>query len=455
LPEHSTQNTGSERRRVLFIAYTFPPVGGAGVQRTAKFTKYLPQFGWDVSVLTVSNPSVPVVDDSLLSDIPPSTDVIRTRTFEPSYSAKRAVGGTHSVSAIGRFLRSAARSVLLPLLQPDPQILWTWPAFLAATKATRTKQYDVIVASAPPFSSFLLGATLSRHTGLPLVLDYRDEWSVSNTYWENRHLGRISLAVQARMERHALRRAMLVVATTASSATALRTLSHDAGSRASVTHIYNGFDPDDFAAPIQRVERTQMLRLVYTGTLHNLVSVQPLVVAIEALAATQPDLAQRLEIVFAGRRTSTQDELLRRLNGLCRLDARDYVSHGEAIELMRSADILCVILSDLPGADRVVPAKVFEYLASGRPILAIAPPGELWDLLDSYPAAFRFRLDAMQQLRDWLDAALRGTACKFDIAHLNPDPYSRRSQAQYLASMLNALSRRGRAEPAPVPRTRG
>src|SRR4029453_11382264 len=79
------------RRRALFIAYTFPPVGGAGVQRTTKFVKYLPQFGWEASVLTVSNPSVPVRDESLCRDVPASTTIVRARTFEPSYATKAAL----------------------------------------------------------------------------------------------------------------------------------------------------------------------------------------------------------------------------------------------------------------------------------------------------------------------------------------------------------------------------
>ena len=126
------------RRRALFIAYTFPPVGGAGVQRTTKFVKYLPQFGWDATVLTAGNPSVPVRDESLCRDIPPSTHVVRARTFEPPYAAKRsltqdAAQDAAAVSPIKRLMKAAARRAALALLQPDPQILWVLPAFRAAS----------------------------------------------------------------------------------------------------------------------------------------------------------------------------------------------------------------------------------------------------------------------------------------------------------------------------------
>src|SRR4029453_3523606 len=234
------------RRRALFIAYTFPPVGGAGVERTTKFVKYLPQFGWDPSVLTVSNPSVPVRDESLCRDVPTSTRIVRARTFEPSYVAKQTLANDGAPAGVGRLVKAAARKAVASLLQPDPQVLWNAPAFRAAVRTLRDVRHDVIVASGPPFSSLMLGAALSRYTKVPLVLDYRDEWDVSNTHWENRRPGTPSLALQRVMERYGLRRATMVIATSPQSAARLDVLRRAAGSPASVTHIFNGFDPDDF-----------------------------------------------------------------------------------------------------------------------------------------------------------------------------------------------------------------
>jgi glycosyltransferase involved in cell wall biosynthesis len=425
---------------VLFIAYTFPPTGGAGVQRTTKFAKYLPHFGWDVSVLTVSNPSVPVVDESLVRDVPPATHVIRARTFEPSYSVKRSLAGDGPSRGFTAFLRKAARRTLLSLLQPDPQILWSGPAFRAAIRSLRQARHDAIVASAPPFSSLLLGAALSRYTKVPLVLDYRDEWSVSNAHWESRHLGRLSVRIQRRMEHYALRRAAIVVATSPRSAGALTELCRHARSAASVTHIYNGFDPDDFAgpAPPARPRASESWRLVYTGTLFSLTSPGPLVAAIEALAASEPAAARKIELVFAGRRTPDQDQLLQRVAPLCRLDTREYIPHDEAIALIRSADALCVLLSDLPEAGRVVPAKVFEYMASQKPILAVAPRGEVWDLLRSHPASFVCPTTGVSELRDWLVRSVNGGARWPEGARLDITPYNRRIQARSLADLLDA-----------------
>src|SRR4051812_27687343 len=98
---HTT--TSTDRKRVLFISYAFPPVGGAGVQRVTKFIKYLRHIGWDSSVLTVANPSVPVMDHTLVADLPSDTTLVKARTLEPGYAAKQSIAATASRSIGSRF----------------------------------------------------------------------------------------------------------------------------------------------------------------------------------------------------------------------------------------------------------------------------------------------------------------------------------------------------------------
>jgi hypothetical protein len=446
----SSYSNGAARRRALFIAYTFPPVGGAGVQRTTKFVKYLPQFGWAASVLTVSNPSVPVRDESLCRDVPPSTNVVRARTFEPSYSTKAALvrGGI----AAGRrsIVRRALHRAVIGVLQPDPQILWNGPAFLAGMRALRNAPHDAIVASAPPFSTLLLGAALSRAANIPLVLDYRDEWGVSNRYWENRQLRGPSVVLQHAMETYVLRRAGVVLATSPRSAGELEALCRAAGASAPVTHIFNGFDPEDFDSTAAPRRSTGTWRLVYTGTLYNLMSPEPLVQAIATLARSRPELAARIELVFAGRRAAEQAERLARIAAVCRLQTHDYLPHADAIALMRSADALCVLLSDLPGSDRVIPAKLFEYIASRRPILAIAPRGDVWDLLRTHPAAFACTPGDVGGIHDWIARAIDGGVHAADGSAMDTQLFNRRGQAQRLGSLLDDLVSAKRADRVPV-----
>jgi glycosyltransferase involved in cell wall biosynthesis len=231
---------------------------------------------------------------------------------------------------------------------------------------------------------------LHRLSGLPLVLDYRDEWGLTNECQENKEFGAVGRWLNGKLERAVVRRASAVVATTMSSADGLSRIVRDAGSHARVACIPNGFDPDDFTGEDPREPGRACYRLVYAGTLWNLTSVAPLVDAIALLCSRSPALAARLELVFVGRKTADQERHLSRLaDQPARVVEHRYVDHPAAVQTMRSADLLCALLTDRPGADRVLPGKIFEYMACGRPVLAIAPRGDLWQVLDDYPSSRR------------------------------------------------------------------
>lgn len=465
-------------RRVLIVAYNFPPVGGAGVQRVTKFVKYLPDFGWNATVLTTANPSVPVYDESLLADVPPPTVIVKARTLEPGYALKRVVSASGAASlqtrsaseggantdpsasarwtkfaaAAKSFAKQALRGVANLVLQPDPQVLWNSQAIDAGLRALCQRKHDAIFVTAPPFSSFLIGRELARRTGLPLVLDYRDEWSISNTYLENKRLGWLSRTWQQHQQTQCVRAASALVATTRHSAESLEKVAKSSGTRPIVTHIYNGFDAADFhaetpplpdAALASANDPTQPYKLAYIGTLWNLTSVEPIVRAVQRLAERSPDLATRLELHFVGRRTATQDEWLDQLGPLpCRVVRQPYLDHDEALKLMRSADGLCLLLSDLPEAGRVVPAKMFEYLAVRRPIFAIVPSGEVSSLLNDCPFAFVHSPSDVtgltQRLGDEIERHRLGISLPTGL--WNSSRFERRRQTEQLAELLNRVS---------------
>jgi len=423
------------------------------VQRAVKFAKYLPEHGWDVSVLTTSNPSVPVLDPSMLSDVPPATIVRRARTLEPAYAVKSFVtSGSATVkrqNTFGQIIKGAARWCAKTLLQPDPQILWMPGAVRAGRQLLADAPHDAVMVTGPPFSAFLIGRRLARETGLPLVLDYRDEWSLSNLVWENRRIGRVSALLQRRMQEKVLRSADALIATTGASAEALEDISKPSASGAVVSTVYNGFDPDDFpttqnesTTQVDPPRRHSKYRLAYVGTLWNLTSIEPLVQAIHELCRSDPELGERLELVLAGRRTSEQDERLLALEGLpCQVSCRPYVEHQEAVEIMRAADGLCLLLSDVESAGRVVPAKLFEYMAARRWILSVTPRGEVWDLLRDHPAAECREPKDIEGIADVLASEIRRHVDGIRGHHFDDDfrQYDRRNQARQLATLLDGL----------------
>ena len=213
------------RRRVLLIAYSFPPVGGAGVQRPVKWTKYLPQFGWDVTVLTPENPSVPVRDESLLTEIPADTRIVRARTWEPSYENKQRLAGQSTGQSPGFTQRCKqlglrlVKSGVQKLLQPDLQVLWKRNAIRAATRELAAVPHDAILVTVPPYSMLSIGVALKQRFSLPVVFDFRDEWDLSSRYLEQTPRDWWSQTIQASLQRRWLKQADAVIATTQASAT--------------------------------------------------------------------------------------------------------------------------------------------------------------------------------------------------------------------------------------------
>src|SRR3954447_4054037 len=155
-------------KRVLVIAYFFPPLGGAGVQRTLKHVKYLPEFGWEPVVLTTSSRSYPALDPSLEAEIGAGVPVIRAGAI-PVLGRARVLGG----EALRRLrLQSAGAALTFP----DEYAEWVPGAIRAGVRAAREHDVEAIYVSSPPFSAVVAALEIRRRTGLPLVTDFRDEW---------------------------------------------------------------------------------------------------------------------------------------------------------------------------------------------------------------------------------------------------------------------------------------
>ena len=459
-------------RRLLLIAYNFPPVGGAGVQRPVKWVKHLRQFGWDVTVLTTENPSVPARDESLLADIPSDVSVVRARTWEPDYGVKQGLVETTNAgsTSLSVRLKSAVknmvkRSVKL-LLQPDPQVLWVHNAIRAGRNILRERRHDAILVTAPAYSSFFIGTSLKRSFALPLILDFRDEWDMSGRYLENAQRDWFSSGIQSAMQRFVLKRADAVVATTkASTANLGEKLIRLKRPNVPAVTVYNGFDSEDFGlhseiaevrpsfsnSPndpgIQSASQDAVLpaprfRLLYTGTLWNLTTIEPLVQAVLQLQSTDPDLVARLELVCVGRKTDEQKQILDRLkSAACRFELIDYCQHAKVLEWLHDADAVCLLLSDVPGAERVVPAKLFEYLAIRKEMLAIVPQGETADIVRRFFPAGPVEPKNISGIADWLKQRLAGVSKSVtkNVEMVDLEEFSRVTQTRRLAETLDQL----------------
>jgi glycosyltransferase involved in cell wall biosynthesis len=369
-------------RRVLILAYHFPPVGGAGVQRTLKFVKHLPGLGWEPVVVTGPLDSVGdanLKDDTLAGQLPEGLDVRRVPGPEPEPQQR---------------WRGRAERLLRV---PNPWSRW-WVDGAAATGA-EVQGVDVVFATMAPFQTCAPAERLSRQHAVPWVADLRDPWALDEMYVYPSGLHR---RLDVRRMGRSLSSAARIVMNTEEAGLALGRAFPELRARAVV--IPNGFEAADFDGSRPDVSR-RSFRIVHTGELHTEFGLRHrergrvrrllggalegvdiltrshvfLLEAVERLRARRPELRGLLEVHLVG----ALDDVDRAAITSEAVHEHGYVGHAEAVALMRSADLLFFPMQDVapPGRARIVPGKLYEYLATGRPILAAVPDGDARDLL--------------------------------------------------------------------------
>ena len=395
---HTDGRTGAGRR-VLVIAYYFPPMGLSGVQRVAKFVRYLPHYGWHPDVLTVEPAGYFAYDETLLHEVEDADPLIRrTRSFDPT-----RLFGKRTVPMPSETRRRWWSFLTNLLFVPDNKIGWIPFALRAGHRMMRTHRYDAILSSAPPYTAHLVGARLSRRHGVPLVVDFRDDW-VGNP----RHVypSRLHRWAHQRLERHVLRRACHALTINEPIRQGLVERNRTAGWAPDVRVLPQGFDPADFAsadfdrcAPSRTGER---LRLVYTGVFYDAQTPDPFLRALADFVAYQPEVRSRVEAVFVGIVPEASQRLADRLGIADMIRYEGYRTHEATVQHQRDADVLWLTVGRRPGAEGISTGKLFEYFGARKPILALVPEGAAQDALVGHGAALIVPPDDVDAIRQGL-----------------------------------------------------
>ena len=404
-------------KRVLFIVYSFPPAGGPGVQRPAKFVKYLPEFGWQAIVLTVTPNAYPVLDETLLADIPSDTPIYRERSYDV-----RALRPTFERLHIGKVLSGVNAALQLP----DAAIFWARFARKRVQRIIAEHQPNVIFSSSPPPSAHLLARWAHHEFDIPWVADFRDPWSENPLH--PYPPGYQSL--NRRMESKVLADANGITTVSPPLVAMLQRLS---GRKQAVHLLENGYDEDVVRYP---PPSTRQFTITYTGEFNPLRRPDAFVQAVIHLTETNRIPAGDWRVRFAGKNPPHY------IPDRPPFQQLGYLSHQDLNDIRRDSDALLLLLSDAPSARGNYTGKLFEYLASNRPILTISRPDTVAAQLVKQARAGRVVPHDPDQIAETIEAMYRAwKEGRFEHA---PDwelieRFSRRNLTQRLARIFDDL----------------
>jgi glycosyltransferase involved in cell wall biosynthesis len=403
----------SAPRRVLLVAYDFPPRRTSGVYRPTAFTKYLPQFGWQPTVLTIHSPAGAVSDAGLLQRVPEGVKVERTSELRLDWWEHRALQAARSAGAlqptsdgaapvegrpfrdsgfVNRILRSTARLLRECLYFPDESAGWIPFAFSRALRLHLSQHFDAIYTTHPPRAAHPVGLLLSMISRVPWVMEFRDPWTLPNEEVSHIHVGPAPRR-NAWLHRRMLAQASAVITVTHRHAEELQR--HFSVSKEKLAVIRNGFDEDDFRGLIPDgagVFDPQYVNLAHFGTVYENFSGE-FFMAAETLLLRHPELKHKVRFHIIGYPDSQVEEITRREPLCCVVVLHNFVPLSKALRVMAAADGLLLFYGQEYTSRASIPGKLYEYLRVGRPILAVAYPGGVQELIESSGAGWVLRPD--------------------------------------------------------------
>jgi len=350
-------------KKVLIISYFYPPLGGPGALRILGFTKYLPKYGWKPYVISVKNPDR-YFNITGKEKIPEDVKVYYTKNILPLGWAQL---GMEKYFGIKNFYSI-----------PDIYIGWLIPTMLKAKKIIKKENIDLIFTSSLPWTSSLIGVLLKKLTKKPLVIEFRDAWSFNPhiTYtmkthqWFNTHL-----------ESFVLKNLDHLITVTPGMINGYVNKRPDLKNRISL--IYNGFDPNDFQ--FKETKSFDKFTIIYTGSFYGLQSPELFFRGLRKVISKKIILKNEMQVLLVGHKTKFVEKLIEKYNLKEIVNYKDFVLVKEANRyILKSQMLLLIIGDDERAKSHVLTGKVFQYLATGKPILALVPKGDASEMIQKY-----------------------------------------------------------------------
>jgi glycosyltransferase involved in cell wall biosynthesis len=434
-------------KKVLIITYYWPPSGGAGVQRWLKFAKYFLEFNIQPIIITVDKnlASYPVLDESLLKEVPENIKVIRTKTKEPFGIYKKVVGKNQIPS--GGFASGNSSSFKDTLMRffrgnffiPDARMGWNKFAYEAACDFIQKEKPIAIITSSPPHSTQLIGLKLKKQFGIPWIADMRDPWTDIYYYKKLLHTS-IAKQIDNSYEKKVLENADKVVVVSESIRRSFMQKSKLI-KQENIVVIPNGFDEKDFENKIQ-IRNENKFIITYTGTIAESYSPYQFFNAIEKLIKNNSDA--NILFRFIGSMPKEMHDFLKSVSWTNNFEYIPYSPHEKVIEYMLTSTILYLAIPQAEGNKGILTGKLFEYLAARKPIIATGPvDGDAAAIISSCNAGKMFEVNDENGIFNHLQNLLNEWKNSKNISVESEvyKKYSRKSLAGQFTELINKITR--------------
>ena len=386
-----------EKKKVLIITYYWPPAGGPGVQRWLKFVKYLPQFGIEPIVYCPSNPIYPQTDDSLLDEVPSGVSILKQPINEPyklagffSKDSKTISKGIIPEEKKQSFVQKAMLFVRGNFFIPDARKNWIKPSVRYLSTYIKDFGIDTIITTGPPHSLHIIGLKLKEQLGVNWIADFRDPWTTIG-YHKQLKLTQAAKKKHKELEREVLNSADTIIVTSAVTKIEFKALTNKP-----IEVITNGYDVSK-----SKVETLDLhFTLAHIGSFLSKRNPKILWQALEELVTENQDFAKQFKLNLVGLVGEEILKSIKKYNLTNYLNNIGYVSHIESVGFQKKSQVLLLIEIDSEDTKAIIPGKLFEYMVSNRPIIAIGPTdSDVEKIIKETNTGDYFYYDALVELK--------------------------------------------------------
>ena len=424
--------------KVLLITYYWPPAGGSGVQRWLYFAKYLSEMGLEMVIYTPENPEYALMDNNLVAEVPHDLKVIKTKILEPNQILAKIKGSKKQESAgflnpNPGFLERQLQFIRANYFIPDARQLWVKPSIEFLTDYLVKNPVDVVISSGPPHSMHLIGLALKENMSLKWIADFRDPW-LDIDYFHQLPLTKKSKKKHAALEREVAKKADIILVVGKS----MKEYYVQFNKNTQV--ISNGFVFKNSAIDSQL---DHSFSLTHVGLMNADRNPEMLWEVLGELLIEVEEFSKDLSINLIGKVDGQVKEQIKKNNLENLTTYVDYLPHDEVVKSQNSAQVLLLPVNRVPFARGIITGKVFEYLQSNRPILAIAPKdGDLAEIIEETQAGVVVDFHEKQKLKEEiLSFYKKYKEQNLRIDSINIEQYNRRQIAIKLKDLLNKLNK--------------